>query len=201
MHGRIMMRSLVIDFPDDENVADVTDEYMFGPSFLVAPVTHHMYYLPGSRALNDVPKNRSVYLPKGCGWYDFYTQEYYEGGTTVIADAPIEKMPLYVRAGSIIPMALSADHENTKKLTADTIVVYEGADCSFDLYSDSGDGYAYENGEYDLTRLTYSEKDRLIQSSVLTSSNSLTISSEGAAVQSDTMTIATKLITKPGRSE
>ena len=159
MHGQIMMRALVMDFADDENVFGITDEYMFGPSFLVAPVTHHMYYLPGSKALDNVPKTRFVYLPKGFGWYDFYTNEYYEGGTSVEVGATIDKMPLFVRAGSIIPMVLDKKPMSTKDLAADSLVVFEGVDCSFDLYDDSGDGYDFEDGDYDLTKLSYNEKE------------------------------------------
>jgi len=164
MNGEIMMRGLMMDFADDKNIADITDEYMFGPSFLVAPVTHHMYYLPGSKTIENIPKTRPVYLPKGCDWYDFYTNERYKGGTTINADAPIDKIPLFVRAGSIIPMALETEYMNTNDLSADSLVVYEGADCSFDLYSDTGDGYDFEKGNYDLIHLTYIDKEHVLSS-------------------------------------
>ncbi len=160
--GELMMRSLVIDFPDDEKASAATDEYMFGHAFLVAPVTEHMYFLPGGQPLSGTSKKRSVYLPEGCGWYDFYTGEFYDGGKTVCADAPIEKMPLYVRAGSIVPMAAHDGCFSTKDAVPDTIAVYEGADCRFELYSDSGDGYEYENGDYSLNVISYSEKDHLL---------------------------------------
>ncbi len=162
MKGEIMMRSLVMDFPGDEEAGKICDEYMFGPAFLVAPVTEHMYYRPGSVAIDNVPKKRSVYLPKGCGWYDYYTGEYHEGGTRVLADAVIEKMPLFVRAGSVIPMAVKSGYRSTENLQGDTIMVYKGGDCVFQLYSDSGDGYDFEKGDYSLTTLRYSEKDEVL---------------------------------------
>ena len=159
--GEIMMRSLLIDFPGDENVRTICDEYMFGPAFLVAPVTEAMYYAPGSKKLEDVPKSRRVYLPKGCGWYDFYTNEYYEGGVWIDADAPLSKMPLYVRAGSIVPMSDSTGY-NTDVSKADRIVVYEGSDCRFDLYTDAGDGYGFEKEQYCLATLSYTETDHKV---------------------------------------
>lgn len=157
MKGDLMVRALVMDFPEDREARLINDEYMFGPSFLVAPVTEHMYYMPGGEPIHDKEKKRRVYLPEGCGWFDLYTEEYHEGGTFIEADAPIDRMPLYVRAGSIIPMAAKKEYLNSEDLTADTLLVYEGADCSFDLYSDEGDGYGYEEGLYDLTRISYTE--------------------------------------------
>ena len=162
MKGEIMMRSLLMDFPDDDEAGKISDEYMFGPAFLVAPVTEHMYYSPGAAELKDVPKKRSVYLPKGCGWYDYYTGEYHEGGTRVSADAVIEKMPLFVRTGSVVPMAVKKVPMSTKDLKADTVMVYKGADGAFDLYSDSGDGYGFEKGEYSLTAFRYSDKEQVL---------------------------------------
>lgn len=162
MKGEIMMRALAVDFADDKEAAGITDEYMFGPSFLVAPVTRHMYYLPGSRVLEGESKTRPVYLPKGCGWYDFYTNKYYEGGTRISANAPIDRMPLYVRAGSIIPMALEREYMSAKRSAADTVVVYEGADGSFCYYNDSGDGYDFEKGDRELVEMSYRDKDRVL---------------------------------------
>lgn len=98
--GKIMMRSLVMDFADDPVAIGITDEYMFGDSILVAPVYEPMYYDVGSRRIENSSKTRNVYLPKGCGWYDFYTKEYYKGGIFIEADAALPKMPLFIREGS-----------------------------------------------------------------------------------------------------
>ena len=86
------MRALFMDFPSDPNVADIPDEYMFGPAFLVAPVTE------------QGATHRTVYLPAGCDWYNYWTNERIKGGQTIIANAPIDTIPLFVRAGSIIPL-------------------------------------------------------------------------------------------------
>lgn len=97
--GKIIMRSLVMDFCDDPVARGITDEYMFGDAILVAPVYTPMYYEVGSRPIENSSKTRKVYLPKGCGWYDFYTKEYYEGGEFIEADAALPKMPLFIREG------------------------------------------------------------------------------------------------------
>ncbi|MBO4903693.1 MAG: DUF5110 domain-containing protein [Lachnospiraceae bacterium] len=161
-NGSVMMRSLLIDFPCDETVRTIYDEYMFGPSFLVAPVTDPMYYAPGSQELSDTQKSRRVYLPKGCGWYDFYTNEFHDGGVWIDADAPLSKMPLFVKAGSVIPMS-DNDQYNTDNSKTDRIIVYEGCDCSFELYTDAGDGYGFEKEQFCLTSLSYTEADHTLR--------------------------------------
>ena len=161
MKGSPMMRSLVMDFGNDENVYDISDEYMFGPAFLVAPVTEPMYYLPGGQKIHGSKKKRRVYLPKGTGWYDFYTNEYFEGGTYVDADAPLSKMPLFVRSGSVIPMS-DDGAQSSKEAAFKRLRVYEGQDGIFELYTDEGDGYGFESGVYDLTAFEYKEFDHSI---------------------------------------
>ena len=93
----IMMRALAFDFPDDPKAVSRTDEYMFGPSYLVAPVFEPMYYESGSRPIRNAAKVREVYLPQGCRWKDYWTGEIYEGGQSILADAPLEKIPVMVR--------------------------------------------------------------------------------------------------------
>lgn len=156
-NSEVIMRSLLIDYGDDKKVRDITDEYMLGPYLLVAPVCYPMYYGPDSSLLNGVDMVRKVYLPKGSGWYDYYTNKYYEGGTEVDADAPIDKIPLFVRAGAIIPMSEDLDYADEKDGVPDEIVVYKGADGEFSLYNDDGDGYDYETGKYSLQKLKYSD--------------------------------------------
>ena len=99
-----LLRALPFDFRHDPNTYDLKDQYLFGPAFLVCPVTTPMYYAAGSTPLTGVEKTRPVYLPSGSDWYDFWTGERYPGGQTIVARAPLETMPLYVRAGSIIPI-------------------------------------------------------------------------------------------------
>jgi len=123
--GAPFMRALFMDFPNDPKVSDMGDEYMFGPAFLVAPVT------------DQGATWRSVYLPAGTDWYDYWTNERHTGGQTITAAAPIDKIPLFVRAGSIIPMGVQVPSTATRQ-KLDSIRVYPGRSTSFTLYDDDG---------------------------------------------------------------
>ena len=178
--GDAIMRSLLMDFPDDEEVRGISDEYMLGPAFLVAPVYTPMYYNPDSVKIQDSVKKRKVYLPEGCGWYDLHTGEYHEGGTYTEADAPLDRIPVYVREGSIIPMSSDISYADEKGGLPDVIRVYEGCDGEFTLYVDDGDGYSFENGQYCDVTLTYSEAD-----------HKLSVSKEGSYPVPDEFTVQT----------
>jgi alpha-D-xyloside xylohydrolase len=142
--GAPSMRALFMDFPNDANVADLRDEYMFGPAFLVAPVTE------------QGATSRMVYLPAGADWYNYWTGQRVHGGQTVKVNAPIDTLPLFVRAGSIVP--LGAAVENTAQPQALAKVrVYAGADADFTLYDDDGKTYAYEKGAMKITRLHWDD--------------------------------------------
>ena len=130
------MRALVMDFPKDRKALAIGDEYMFGPAFLVCPVT-----TPGATT-------RTVYLPSGSTWVDFWTGETLSGGKTVTANAPISIMPLYVRAGSIVPFGPVMQYATEKPEDPIELRVYRGANGRFTLYEDEGDGYNYEKGAY-----------------------------------------------------
>jgi alpha-D-xyloside xylohydrolase len=132
----IIMRGLVMDFEHDAKVRDIKDQYLFGPAFLVNPVYAH-------RA-----RSRGVYLPAGVGWYDFYTGEAYEGGKQLQARAPLTRMPLFVKAGSIVPMGPVLQHTGETPDAPLTVHVYTGADGRFELYEDDGRSYGYERGEF-----------------------------------------------------
>ncbi len=157
--GEPMMRSLLIDFPEDREVRGISDEYLLGPALLVAPVYTPMYYGACSSEIEDCEKKRKIYLPKGCGWYDFYTGKYYEGGCNIYADAPIDRIPVFVREGSIVPMSSDIDYADEKNGIPDVIYVYEGSDGEFTLYLDKGDGYSFIEGEYCDIKLSYSEQE------------------------------------------
>jgi alpha-D-xyloside xylohydrolase len=145
--GAPFMRGLFMDFGDDPKTADIGDEYMFGPALLVAPVTE------------QGRTSRKVYLPAGADWYNFWTNERVHGGQSITVVAPIDTIPLFVRAGSILPMGTSVESTNEiQKITA--IRVYPGADGDFNLYRDDGKTYAYEHGAYELTHLHWSDADR-----------------------------------------
>jgi alpha-D-xyloside xylohydrolase len=136
-------------------VADLRDEYMFGPAFLVAPVTE------------QGATSRSVYLPSGADWYNFWTNEQTHGGQTVQVSAPIDKLPLFVRAGSIVPMGEPILSTNeTQKLAK--VRVYPGADADFMLYEDDGKTYAYETGISAIKHLHWNNGARQISPSTET---------------------------------
>ena len=142
--GAPYMRALFMDFPADPKAADIPDEYMYGPAFLVAPVSE------------QGATHRTVYLPIGCDWYNYWTNERLHGGQTVVADAPIDILPLFVRAGSIVPHGsevLSAQQSQT----IESLRVYPGANGSFTLFEDDGKTYAYEKGGGSITSLMWDD--------------------------------------------
>jgi alpha-D-xyloside xylohydrolase len=148
--GAPFMRALPLDFPDDPRVADLRDEYMFGPAFLVAPVTE------------QGATSREVYLPAGSDWYNYWTNERVKGGQTITVQAPIDTLPLFVRAGSIIPLGVPVESTHEVQAIA-KVRVYPGADASFTLFSDDGMTYAYEKGAGSVTKLHWDEsKGQLI---------------------------------------
>jgi len=145
--GAPYMRALFMDFPEDAKAAGITDEYMFGPAFLVAPVTE------------QGATRRSVYLPQGANWYNYWTRERVRGGQTIEVPAPVDTLPLFVRAGSIVPLGepVESTHQ-TQKLTK--VRVYSGADGDFTLYRDDGQTYAYERGDSSITHLHWDDAAR-----------------------------------------
>jgi len=145
-NGSTMMRPMVMDFNGDTAAVNRQFQYMFGKSILTAPIT----------APNVTEWN--VYLPKSAGWYNFWTGKYFKGGQTVKTDAPLDKLPLYVKAGSIIPMGKII--QSTGEKAADTleIRVFKGADARFELYEDEGDNYNYEKGKYTTISFNWNEK-------------------------------------------
>jgi alpha-D-xyloside xylohydrolase len=148
--GAPYMRALFMDFPNDPNVADIPDEYMFGPAFLVAPVTE------------QGATTRNVYLPAGCDWYNYWTNERLKGGQTITVKAPIDTLPLFVRAGSIVPLG-SAIESTKDKQTIASVRVYPGANASFALFSDDGTSYSYEKGASSITRLSWDDQTRRLK--------------------------------------
>jgi alpha-D-xyloside xylohydrolase len=142
--GAPYMRALFMDFPNDPKISDVRDEYMFGPAFLVAPVT------------TQGATSREVYLPAGTDWYNYWTNERIKGGQTVEAAAPMDTLPLFVRAGSIVPLG-SEILSTAEPQKIARVLVYAGADGNFALYSDNGKTYAYEKGDFKITHLHWND--------------------------------------------
>jgi alpha-D-xyloside xylohydrolase len=148
--GAPYMRALFMDFPADPKVADIPDEYMYGPAFLVAPVTE------------QGATHRTVYLPAGCDWYNYWTNERLHGGQTIEADAPIDTLPLFVKAGSIVPLGSEIlSTQETQKIAS--VRVYPGANGSFTLFQDDGKTYAYEKGSGMITNLTWDDASRKLK--------------------------------------
>jgi alpha-D-xyloside xylohydrolase len=153
-----LMRGLAMDFPDDPAARDVATQYLFGPALLVSPV-----YEFGARS-------RPVYLPAGSDWYDFYTGEKHTGGQTIEADAPLAHMPLFVRAGSIVPTGPAIQHTGESLNAPLLLNIYTGADGRFDLYEDDGVSYDYENGQYSRIPLRYDDDTGTVRIGALTGS-------------------------------
>jgi alpha-D-xyloside xylohydrolase len=147
--GAPSMRALFMDFPDDPNVADLRDEYMFGPAFLIAPVT------------DQGAASRMVYLPAGADWYNYWTRARLHGGQTIKVDAPIDTLPLFVRAGSIVPVGEMVESTSQVQKLA-KVLVYAGADGDFTLYDDDGRTYAYEKGDFKTTHLHWDDTGRTL---------------------------------------
>jgi alpha-D-xyloside xylohydrolase len=142
--GAPFMRALFMDFPNDIKAATLTDEYMFGPALLVAPV------------VEQGATTREVYLPAGTDWYNYWTNEKLHGGQIVTVKAPIDTIPLFVRAGSILPLGAPVESTHAKQAIA-KVKVYPGADGEFTLYNDDGVTYAYEKGDRQITTLRWQD--------------------------------------------
>ncbi len=145
-----IMRGLIMDFANDDAVKNINDEYMFGPSFLINPVYTYK------------ATQRYVYLPANNGWYDLYSGKYFDGGQTINADAPYERMPVFVKEGSIIPFGVDLQYTNEKPEDKITLYIYTGKDAQFDLYEDEGTNYNYEQGKYSIIPVTYNESTKTV---------------------------------------
>ena len=170
-HQSSMMRALVMDFPKDNNAWDVNDEFMFGKSILVNPVTSSMYVKPGAIAGRDTTKvedfsevkSKQTYLPEGAGWYDFWTGEKFACGQKVTKQTPLDIIPVYVKAGSIIPFGPLVQYATEKKWDDLDIRVYPGADGDFTLYEDENDNYNYEKGRYTEIKFHWDDKKHILK--------------------------------------
>ena len=149
----MMMQPLFFEFPADTKAADVSDEFMLGPSLLVCPVTK-----PMRDPQTGAPGNtRTVYLPAGSGWYDLKNGHRYEGGQYIQVSVQIDSIPVYVKEGSILPVTQPGENSGDMEGQDILLMVYAGKDASYTLYEDAGDGYGYEKGEYCLTNIRYDD--------------------------------------------
>lgn len=160
-----IMRPLMMDFPHDPKVLDLDTEYMFGRSFLVRPVMEPFYTWKDENQnghVKDLSGTGSVdvYLPEGADWVDFWTGETHAGGNMVSKEVPIDIMPIYVKAGSVVPWGPAVQYATEKNWDNLEIRVYPGADATFTLYEDENDNYNYEKGAYSQIRFDWNDADR-----------------------------------------
>jgi alpha-D-xyloside xylohydrolase len=160
-HQSSMMRALVMDFAKDKQALNINDEYMFGKSILVCPVTRSMYSKNTKEDFSMV-KSRELYLPKGSDWFDFWTGEKFTGGQTVNKESPLDIMPLYVKAGSILPVGPKVQFATEKKWDNLELRVYDGANGEFTLYEDENDNYNYEKGNYSTITFTWNNAKKTL---------------------------------------
>ena len=145
-----MMRGLVMDFNGDDKIYDIKDQWMFGSALMACPVGEYQKY------------TRQVYLPKQKGWYDFYTGKYYAGGQTIEADAPYEKIPVFVPEGAILPVGPEMEWSDQKKPELIDLYVYAGKDGQFTIYEDEGTNYNYEKGKYSTIDINYDDAQKTV---------------------------------------
>ncbi|UKT62971.1 TIM-barrel domain-containing protein [Pedobacter mucosus] len=146
-----LMRGLMMDFGNDLNVKNIGDQYMFGPSLLINPV-----YKYGAT-------NRKVYLPEGKGWYDLYAGNFVKGGQTITAKAPYNRMPIFVKAGAIIPYGPEIQYTTEKPADPITLYVYAGNNGEFSLYEDEVLNYNYEKGAFSTINFSYNEASKSLK--------------------------------------
>jgi len=145
-----IMRALVMDFGQDQKVQNIGDQFMFGPSLLINPV----------HTANAT--SRSLYLPAGTGWYNLYNGNYQQGGQQITADAPYERMPIFVKAGAILPFGPEIEYTGQKPADEITLYVYGGQDGQFTLYEDENTNYNYEKGKFANIPITYNETSKTL---------------------------------------
>lgn len=166
----LVMRPLVMDFAADRKAIELGDEYMYGRNILVCPVTEPLYTkkIEGNKGVTTVPdvakasKPFEVYLPKGTKWIDFWSNEMVEGGQNIKRECPISIIPLYLKAGSIMPLGPKVQYAEEKKWDSLDICVYPGANGEFTLYEDEFDNYNYEKGLFSTIKFVWDDEKRTL---------------------------------------
>ena len=164
------MRPLFADFSSDRRTWEMNNEFLFGASILAAPIVEAQYtpeaIVRGKQKLQPVDftgkKTATKYLPKGAQWYDFWTNKLYKGGQDVTIETSLNRVPMFVRAGSILPMGPEMQYVGEKAWDALEMRVYPGADAQFMLYEDEGDNYNYEKGQYATITMTWKDARRTL---------------------------------------
>jgi len=210
-----MMRALVMDFAADKNALDINDQFMLGRSIMVSPVTNAMYIKPVINGRDtsfaedfSAVKTKEAYLPAGTDWYDFWTGEKINGGKKTTKETPLDIIPLYIKAGSILPIGPAVQYAEEKKWDDLEIRIYPGADGKFVLYEDENDNYNYEKGVYSTITFTWDDKKKTLTINDRNGSfpgmlesrkfNIVTVSNN-KAVGENTVTAADKVISYTGK--
>ncbi len=154
-----IMRSLMFDFAEDSKVKELASQFMYGPAYLVCPITRPMEYDAESTPIHG-DTSVAVYLPTGADWYSEENGTFYEGGKEIKVDAGVDTLPVFVRAGSIIPLSLE------EQGTCDEVYIYGGSDGSFELYLDNGMDYSYENGIYSIVSFQWKDDIKALKISL-----------------------------------
>lgn len=156
LYGASFIRPLAFAFPDDPRTHDLKTQMLFGDGIMVSPVLAPMYYGAQSAPIGQLPRTREVYLPKGT-WIDFWTGQAHAGGRTIAVDAQLARIPIHVRAGSVLPMGPAVQYVSEIADPQIELRVYPGADGTYTYYEDAGDGWGYERGEYALTHMRWND--------------------------------------------
>lgn len=154
-----IMRSLLFDFSEDETAKGIWDEFLFGKNLLICPVLKPMYYEKENKKI-EKEKSRCCYLPEGSVWYDFWTDKKYTGGQWITVESPIDQIPVFVKAGTILPLSKGIQYADEQPEEGLEIRIYPGADGTFTLYEDAGNGYGFEKGEYALTKFCWDDQGK-----------------------------------------
>jgi alpha-D-xyloside xylohydrolase len=156
LRGASFIRPVAFAFPDDPHTHDLKSQMLFGAGIMVSPVTTPMYYGPGSTPIEAAARTRAVYLPAGT-WFDFWTGERLAGGRTIAAAAPLARIPLHVRAGTIVPLGPVVQYASERTDAPLELRIYPGADGTYTYYEDAGEGWGYERGEFALTDMRWDD--------------------------------------------
>lgn len=159
LRGASFIRPVAFAFPHDPRTHDLKSQVLFGDAIMVSPVTTPMYYAAGSTPIDGAARTRDVYLPVGT-WFDFWTGERLAGGRTVAVAAPIDRVPLHVKAGGIVPLGPVVQYASERLDAPIELRIYPGADGDYTYYEDAGEGWGYERGEYALTGVHWDDAAR-----------------------------------------
>lgn len=158
LNGASFLRPVAFAFPDDQKTHDLKTQFLVGNELMIAPVLTAQHFGPDSTPLTGIPPKREVYLPQGTAWIDFWTGRRFEGNQAIEVDTPIAQIPIFVKAGSIVPVGPSLQFAAEKPDEPVELRIYPGANGEFSLYEDQGDGYEYESGNFSTIAMHWDDR-------------------------------------------